>query len=70
MRMGAAIAELRIELGLTQADLASEIKISRSYLANMEAGKQRIYLHHVFAMEKVFGVHNLLINKARGRNTT
>lgn len=69
VRLGKAIAEARIETGLTQGQLAKKIGVSRPYIANMENGRQRIYLHYIFALEKVFGVKNLLINKARGSNT-
>ncbi len=69
-RLGGLIAAERSYRGMRQEDLAKKIGISRAALANMEAGRQRILLHHVFAVEKAFGVYNDLINQARGNNTT
>ena len=36
------IADRRIELGMTQIQLAKRLKIARTSLANIEAGKQSI----------------------------
>lgn len=68
VRLGKAIAEQRAILGITQTALAKKLGISRPSLVNMEAGRQRILLHHIFMIEKVFGVFNELISVARGRN--
>jgi len=68
-RLGKAIAEARTEAEMTQEQLAKHLKISRPSLANIEAGRQRIMLHQIFAFEKVLGVYNSLINQARGRKT-
>jgi len=54
---------------MRQEDLAKKAKMSRPALANIEAGRQRIALHDIFKLEKIFGVRNMLINIARGRNT-
>lgn len=69
IRLGKAIVEARVEVGMTQGQLAQKIGISRPSLANMELGRQRILLHHLFMIEKALGVYNVLINIARGRNT-
>lgn len=37
---------------MTQVQLAARSGISRPYLARMETGKQRIYLHHLLKLEK------------------
>lgn len=68
-RLGKAIRETRLELDMRQEDLAKQAKMSRPALANIEAGRQRIALHDIFKLEEIFGVRNLLINKARGRNS-
>jgi len=68
-RLGKAIKESRLEIGMRQEDLAKKAKMSRPALANIEAGRQRIALHDIFKLEKIFGVRNMLINIARGRNT-
>lgn len=69
-RLGKAIAAERKHQEMRQEDLAKKIGISRAALANIEAGRQRILLHHVVAIEKAFGCYNSLINQARERNTT
>ena len=38
---GLLIRDRRRELGMSQADLASEIKMSSSYIAKIETGKQK-----------------------------
>lgn len=63
VKIGLRIAEIRKQRGgVRQEDLAKAIKVSRATLANMEAGRQRIMLHHVLAISKVLGsaVENFL----------
>ncbi|CAN5225143.1 helix-turn-helix transcriptional regulator [soil metagenome] len=45
---GKAVAVRRDELGLTQADLASIVGLSRASIANIERGRQNVLLHHVY----------------------
>lgn len=52
---GSAIATRRKALGLTQAELASKVKISRASIANIERGRQSILLHHVYALASALG---------------
>lgn len=40
----------RKALGLTQAQLASKVGMSRASIANIEGGRQNILLHHVYAL--------------------
>lgn len=47
---GNAISTRRKALGLTQAQLASKVKVSRASIANIESGRQNILLHHVYAL--------------------
>jgi len=53
VKLSKLIVARREELGLTQAQLAKKTGISRAYIATMETGRQRIYLHHLLKMEKV-----------------
>lgn len=46
--IGKAIAERRVDLGLTQGQLAERLEISRPSLANIEAGRQRMLVHQVY----------------------
>ena len=54
IRLGKAIAKTRVEKGIKQATLAKKLKISRPSLANIEAGRQRIHLHHILAVKRQF----------------
>lgn len=47
---GNAISTRRKALGLTQARLANEVKMSRASIANIESGRQNVLLHHVYAL--------------------
>jgi len=52
VKLSKLIVLRRKELGMTQFQLAKKIKVSRSYLANIELGRQRIYLHHLLKLEQ------------------
>ncbi len=45
--LGLAIAEARRARGLTQAELADEIQVSRPYLTLMETGRSNRLLDHL-----------------------
>ena len=47
---GNAVSTRRKALALTQAQLASKVKMSRASIANIESGRQNILLHHVYAL--------------------
>lgn len=47
---GKAVSARRKALELTQAQLASKVKMSRASIANIESGRQNILLHHVYAL--------------------
>jgi transcriptional regulator with XRE-family HTH domain len=47
---GSAVSTRRKALGLTQAELAGKVKMSRASVANIESGRQNILLHHVYAL--------------------
>ena len=48
--VGRNIRRYRVGTHRTQAQLASEIGISRASLANIEAGRQQVLLHHIYAI--------------------
>ena len=48
--VGRNIRRYRASTHRTQAQLASQIGISRASLANMEAGRQQVLLHHLYAI--------------------
>lgn len=47
---GNAVSTRRKALGLTQAQLASKVKMSRASIANIESGRQNVLLHHVYTL--------------------
>ncbi|WP_408589298.1 helix-turn-helix transcriptional regulator [Novosphingobium sp.] len=48
--LGEAMLVRRKRLGLTQAQVAKKVGVSRESVANMEAGRQRVLLHHVYGL--------------------
>ena len=48
--LGTRIRNLRKSLGRTQDQLARQVGISRASLANIEAGRQQVLVHHLFAL--------------------
>ena len=48
--LGIRIKDLRKNLGLTQERLAQQVGISRASLANIEAGRQQVLVHHLFGL--------------------
>lgn len=55
-----ALAEVirnrRMEVGMTQEHTAKQLGMSRPSLANIESGRQRVYLEDVFAMARVLSM--------------
>lgn len=45
---GRRIAARRRAIDMTQAEVAASVGISRAAVANIEGGRQRIYLHQVY----------------------
>jgi len=56
---GRKLAVLRHEAGMTQADLARKIGVSRASLANIERGEQRVYLHQILSVLDMLGREKL-----------
>ena len=48
--LGTRIRDLRRGLGRTQDQLAKQVGISRASLANIEAGRQQVLVHHLFGL--------------------
>jgi transcriptional regulator with XRE-family HTH domain len=55
-QIGEALRRLRRERDLSQESVASSCGMSRSALANIEAGQQRLAVHHLLALARVLGV--------------
>jgi len=50
--LGTRVRILRKGLGKTQDEVAKQAGISRASLANIEAGRQQVLVHHLFALAK------------------
>jgi transcriptional regulator with XRE-family HTH domain len=55
-RFGAALARVRREKGLTQAELATRVGVARSSVVQLERGKQRVQLHTLVDLAGALGV--------------
>lgn len=55
VKLSKLIVHQREKTGLTQEQVAKKAGISRPYLATMESGRTRIYLHHLLKLEKALG---------------
>jgi len=54
--LGRRLKGLRIDKGLTQEELAFEVKISRDHLSNIELGKHPINIKTLYKLAKYFEV--------------
>lgn len=52
---GPALAEVRAQRGLTQAEVAEKATIDRSYLARMESGRSARLLDHYLHVLRTLG---------------
>jgi transcriptional regulator with XRE-family HTH domain len=55
---GRAVATRRRAIRKTQETIANQIGISRASLANIERGKQRVFLHQVLALANALGLQS------------
>lgn len=67
-KLGKLITARRLEIGITQTELALLVKMSRPSIINMEAGRQRILLHRVVELDRALGypAGYLLLKLLRG----
>ena len=54
--LGRFLAEVRVEHGYTQDELADELGISRRYLYEIETGKPSLYTSRLFALLRLLQV--------------
>lgn len=56
--IGDLVSTQRLQVGLTQQELADRTggRLSRSAIANIERGRQRVALHHLFDLADTLGV--------------
>ena len=58
--LGMTVAARRRTLGLTQSDVAASIGLTRATLANIEAGRQGVLLHHLYRLTAALGLGSIL----------
>lgn len=61
VRVGATVRQYREMRGVKPDELANKIDISRSYLANIEAGRKRLQPIHAARIAKVLDVAQIAI---------
>lgn len=54
--LGRRLHDLRVEKGLTQEEVAHEVKISRDHLSNIENGKHPINIKNLYKLATYFEV--------------
>jgi transcriptional regulator with XRE-family HTH domain len=60
LQFGRKVAAARKGKGMTQADLAKMVSLTRASVANIETGRQRVMLHDVFAIVAALGGRSIL----------
>jgi transcriptional regulator with XRE-family HTH domain len=59
-RLGRAVAKRRDFVGMTQAEVAAKLGLTRASLANLENGRQRIMVHQLFALVQALRMDTVL----------
>lgn len=55
-KLGANIRRIRTEKGMTQGDLCRKLKLDRSYVSHLEAGKKNPTLSTIVKVSQALGV--------------
>ncbi len=58
--LGEAVATRRKKLGLTQTDIAANVGLSRASVANIECGRQKVLLHHVYLLAQALKLPSIM----------
>ena len=59
-QLGQNVARVRGELRKTQAEIAAQIGLTRASLANIETGRQKVLMHHVFRLANALECKSVL----------
>lgn len=59
-QLGQSVARVRGKLGKTQAEIAAQIGLTRASLANIETGRQKVLMHHVFRLANALECKSVL----------
>ena len=58
--LGEAVAIRRKAIGLTQAQVAVKVGISRASIANIESGRQKVLLHQVYLFAEALKLPSIM----------
>ncbi len=58
--LGSRAATRRKQLKLKQEDVAKQIGLSRASVANLETGRQKILLHHVYKLAAALELRSIM----------
>lgn len=58
--LGLKVAERRGKMKLTQAEVAAQIGLTRASLANIETGRQKVMLHHIYRLADALDCESIL----------
>jgi len=61
--LGSAIRHFRLEAGLTQAELAEQVGLNRTYLSELESGKETEQILRILRVLRTLGAR-MTIDKA------
>ena len=56
---GRRIAARRIVLSITQSEVGQRLGVSRASIANIEAGRQKLYLHQLYSLARALRLEDL-----------
>jgi transcriptional regulator with XRE-family HTH domain len=65
--IGERVRKERDELGFSQIELAAEIGMTRTSVVNIEAGRQRLPIHTLYAIADALGVSVACLLPDNGR---
>ncbi|GAA1768716.1 helix-turn-helix domain-containing protein [Agromyces humatus] len=60
LELGGAVHDRRVELGLTQAQLAERANVTREWVVRLEGGKPRVQMDRVFDLLRALDVEVVL----------
>jgi transcriptional regulator with XRE-family HTH domain len=59
-QLGQSVSRLRGKLEKTQAEVAAQIGLTRASLANIETGRQKVLMHHIFRLANALECKSVL----------
>lgn len=65
-QLGRLVRQHRERLSMSQSTLAEAIALSRASVANIEAGRQQVSLHHVYRLAGALGVEVAMLLPGSG----